>query len=60
VYGWSNRVKWEYKTIKLYPTDDERDLQLRRAGAEGWELVSVSYNMAYFKRTVPQHFEKAT
>jgi hypothetical protein len=46
---------WEYRKIDLNqqrPRHDELDL-LNSAGADGWELVSITANnLAYFKRPV--------
>jgi hypothetical protein len=49
--------EWEYLRIDLNqrrPREDELDL-LNRAGAEGWELVSINTtNIAYLKRPVEE------
>jgi DNA-binding protein H-NS len=49
--------EWEYRKIDLNqhpPRGDELDLP-NRAGAEGWELVSISVtNIAYLKRLVEE------
>jgi H-NS histone family len=49
--------EWKYRKIDLNlyrPQGDELDL-LNAAGAEGWELVSISSNnMAYLKREMEE------
>jgi hypothetical protein len=49
--------EWEYLKIDLNqrgPREDELDL-LNRAGADGWELVSIgATNIAYLKRLVDE------
>jgi hypothetical protein len=41
--------KWEYKIIWNFPRDISGGA-LNALGADGWELVSVATNTAYFKR----------
>jgi hypothetical protein len=46
-------VQWEYMTIDLAEMHRKSDdaTVLNRAGAEGWELVSITLrNIAYLKR----------
>ncbi len=54
-------MHWEYLVVSEYPETSAHDLNddLGRAGANGWELVSVVFNpmqdmvFYYFKRPAP-------
>jgi len=50
-----SQLKWEYRTRTLY-RDDNSDVLLNNAGAEGWELVTViaasTMMHCFFKRPV--------
>jgi len=41
-------TKWEYKTIWIDGSGN--GVKYNEIGKEGWELVSVSNKVAYFKR----------
>jgi hypothetical protein len=44
-------MRWEYHVINTdYTSPDECEEMLDRQGKEGWELVSVDGQRAYFKR----------
>jgi len=45
-------TKWLYK-IKYVGPFQTRDVEFDSFGKEGWELVSVSNDVAYFKKPVP-------
>ena len=52
-------TRWEYKVLVLTASGNTKDhrIELNDAGAEGWELVSVTPCgagfLAYFKRVLP-------
>ena len=48
-------VKWEYKRVRLWPTITGNshyidDAELEEMGRDGWELIQIYSNWAYFKR----------
>lgn len=47
--------KWEYRVESYFHNDAyERQADLDRLGAEGWELVSVDQSVAYLKRELEE------
>lgn len=53
----TDRATWEHKRELLYDHPfapaDRTDEMLQTFGLDGWELVSVSRGVAYFKRPLP-------
>lgn len=50
-------MKWEYTVIKwnrIHPPCDAMEKILDAVGASGWELVSVSERILYFKRPLKE------
>jgi predicted N-acetyltransferase YhbS len=46
-------MKWEYKPRKIESIE-----QMNEYGQEGWELVAVSGDIAYYKRLADKQIEK--
>ncbi len=47
-------MKWEYQVFKVHENLEHREFGFNTLGDEGWELVSVENDIAYFKRPVEQ------
>ena len=49
-------MKWEYYSIRVAGNIDVEPLD--EAGSQGWELVAISGEIAYFTRPMPETIEK--
>lgn len=45
-------TQYEYYIINRVPVQNDALYQLNKLGQDGWKLVSVSYNTAYFIREI--------
>ena len=61
-----NKVRWEYRIALLdkYGNDPEQTMRdnqmlLDSLGLDGWELVAIRKDMAYFKREFVQKYDPA-
>jgi hypothetical protein len=43
-------VIWEYQRAELHTQVIATEVMLRKAGDQGWELVAIYKDVAYFKR----------
>ncbi|MHA2055358.1 MAG: hypothetical protein ACW99F_17400 [Candidatus Hodarchaeales archaeon] len=46
-------MKWEYVHYLMYSDKEQEIRDFHNLGNEGWELVTINNNTAYFKRPKP-------